>query len=615
MKLQIFDKRLFAAIYIIFAVSGCAKTQISTPGGYEETHYSSPIELTCDSENKTIYIAENTANRIAVFDIETSKIVKHFPLPTSPNGLALGADENLLYVTCSSPDGIVYVIDIASSKIRKKISVGHSPCSPVISPDGYTLYVCNRFDNTVSAVDLKSNKVIKTIGVLREPVASVISPDGKYLFVANLLPIGPMPGNYTATFITVIDAENNVGIKNIQLQYGATAVQDLCISPDGKYLYATHTLAQYKDPTTDIELGKMNSSVMAIIDTESLMNTYTIPLDDPELGAANPWGIGISDNGKYIYIAHSGTHEISVIDRNALHLKLSEFGRSTISTPGYFSFLSGIRKRIDLNGIGPRGLAVAGNKLFAAEYFSNSLGILDMTDSDNPHISSISLGGKQEISTVRKGEMLFHDAMLCIQQWQSCTSCHPGDGRSDALTWDLLNDGEGNPKSTKNLLISHKTPPAMATGIRANAEIAVRAGFKHIQFIEIDEDKAVAVDEYLKSLKPVPSPYLVKGKLSKAAKRGKTLFENTGCLRCHYGEMFTDLKKYNVGTGTGEEQNVEFDTPTLIEVWRSGPYLYNGSSPTIMGVLRKFNQNDEHGTTSNLSEEELNDLAEYVLSL
>ncbi|MFC1539607.1 c-type cytochrome, partial [Candidatus Latescibacterota bacterium] len=601
--------------FISFIISGCVKSLKKVPYESAEPRYSSPIELVTDSSGKTIYIAEKTAHNIAVFNSETSSIVNHIPISGPPNGLTLSADETLLYVTCSCPEGKVYIIDTETLEIIKDISVGHTPCSPVVSPDGNTLYVCNRFDNTVSAVNLKSKKVVKRINVLREPVASAITPDGKYLFVANFLPIGPMPGNYTATFITVIDAENNKALKNIQLIYGATGVRDLCVSPDGKYLYVTHTLARYKEPTTDIEHGKMNSSVMAIIDTATLNRINTVPLDDTNLGAANPWGIECSGDSKYIFIAHSGTHEISIIDRIAFHERLADPVKSNNNTPVDFSFLSGIRRRININGIGPRGLAVSGNKVYIAEYFSNSLGIIDMTSGENPQISSVSIGGKKDMTTVRKGEMLFHDASLCFQKWQSCTSCHPEDGRSDGLNWDLLNDGTGNPKSTKSLLYSHKTPPVMVTGIRASAEVAVRAGFKFIQFAEIEEDEATAIDQYLTSLKPVPSPFLVNGKLSRAAKRGKKLFESSACLRCHSGDMYTDLMKYNVGTGLGEEQNVRFDTPTLIEVWRSGPYLYDGSAPTILQVLNKYNPNDEHGITSNLSEKQLNDLAEYILSL
>lgn len=49
----------------------------------------------------------------------------------------------------------------------------------------------------------------------------------------------------------------------------------------------------------------------------------TILLDDVDLGAANPWGIACTADGKWLCVAHSGTHELSVIDRARLHEKLA----------------------------------------------------------------------------------------------------------------------------------------------------------------------------------------------------------------------------------------------------------------------------------------------------
>ena len=52
----------------------------------------------------------------------------------------------------------------------------------------------------------------------------------------------------------------------------------------------------------------------------------------------------------------------------------------------------------------------------------------------------------------------------------------------------------------------------------------------------------MAIDEYLKSLQPVPSPHLVDGQLSPAAVRGKELFfsERVGCANCHPAPLYTD---------------------------------------------------------------------------
>jgi cytochrome c peroxidase len=165
------------------------------------------------------------------------------------------------------------------------------------------------------------------------------------------------------------------------------------------------------------------------------------------------------------------------------------------------------------------------------------------------------------------------------------------------------------------MLLAHKTPPAMMTGVRPDAESGVRAGIRHIQFAVRPETDAVAIDEYLKSLKPVQSPYLVKGKLSRAANRGRRVFKKAGCASCHSSPLYTDLKKYNIGTGKDMDEGQSFDTPTLIESWRTAPYLYDGRAKTIKEVLTKHNSGDKHGKTSTLTDEEINSLTEFILSL
>ena len=220
-------------------------------------------------------------------------------------------------------------------------------------------------------------------------------------------------------------------------------------------------------------------------------------------------------------------------------------------------------------------------------------------------------GQTPQPTEVRRGEMLFHDANLCFQRWQSCASCHP-DARADGLNWDLLNDGLGTPKNTKSMLWSHRTPPAMSLGVRETAETAVRAGLHHIQFVVRPETDAAAIDAYLKSLEPLPSPYLAG---DAKAERGKRVYEKAGCQECHTPPLYTSLKSYDVGTGTAREAGEAFDTPTLVELWRTAPYLHDGRAATLEEVLTKCNPGDRHGKTSSLSAAELDELVAYLLSL
>ncbi len=185
------------------------------------------------------------------------------------------------------------------------------------------------------------------------------------------------------------------------------------------------------------------------------------------------------------------------------------------------SFLTGIRKRVPLKGNGPRGVAVMGGTIYAGEYFTDSLAVLD----PGPEARSIALGAKGPQTVERRGEMLFYDAQYCMQKWLSCSSCHPGDGRPDGLNWDLMLDGVGTAKSTKSLLLSHQTPPTTATGARPHAEASVRNGYRNIEFADRPDEDASAIDVFLKALQPEPSPHLVNGALSASAVRGKKVFE------------------------------------------------------------------------------------------
>ncbi|MFC1551255.1 cell surface protein [Candidatus Latescibacterota bacterium] len=638
------QKYFFIAAVLLFMgalLFGCSHFSGTNRPEDEPAKYLSPVSVAVNRTNTTAYIACATSPGVTVFDVINSRVDRVIALKNPPGGLALSGDESVLYAVSGSSDGIVEIIDIDTATVTGMVEIGHTPCSPVLSFGGDKLFVCNRFGNTVSVIDAARMTEIAQIPMMREPVACALTPDGKYLYVANHLPTNNQIDEYVVdggymdikgysynsmyaakSVVVVVDTETYKLAAIIQLPKGANALRGICASPDGKHVYVTHILANYLVPTEKIDHGSINRNVLSVIDAEEMEYVDTVSLDDIDCGASNPWGVSCSPDGEYICAAHAGTHEISIINRREFHAKLDRTHSQAI--PGTnelityasdnLNFLRGIRRRIRLNGNGPRGIAVTGRNIFAAEYFSDSLGSIDLYSGETPEVNSFALGPDQPLSPARKGELLFNDADICFQKWQSCASCHP-DGRQDGLTWDLLNDGAGNPKSTKSLLLSHDTPPSMVTGIRAGAEIAVRAGIEHILFARRPEHEALAIDEYLKSMKKVPSPYLENGKLNKYAKRGRRIFKEAGCAECHPPPYYSDMKKYDVGTGWGEGKNIEFDTPTLIEMWRTAPYLYDGRADTMYKVLRTYNRYELHGKTLNLNLYEINDLNEFILSL
>jgi hypothetical protein len=336
-------------------------------------------------------------------------------------------------------------------------------------------------------------------------------------------------------------------------------------------------------------------------------------------GAANPFGI-CTGNDSLLYITIAGAHELIILNLNGLHDNISALFSGTKKDAyihnkedlsASLSFVSPYKQRIKLKGRSPCAVVFSKGSVLVSSRFSAFLEQISGKDAEH---KLLTLGDEPAPNSVRRGELAFSDASICYQQWQSCLSCHP-DGRADGLNWDQQNDGLGNPKNTKSLLYSHVTPPCMITGIRVSAELAVRNGILHTLQTRQPENIAADMDDYLKQLAPVTSPYLAEYRKKDAKQLGKKLFEQAGCAQCHTGEYFTDMKKYDVGTGDGDDKGRPFDTPSLREIFRTAPYLYDGRAATLKDVFSVFNPDDKHGFTKNLTEKELDALILYVNTL
>jgi cytochrome c peroxidase len=236
---------------------------------------------------------------------------------------------------------------------------------------------------------------------------------------------------------------------------------------------------------------------------------------------------------------------------------------------------------------------------------------------------------------------LFYSALqpMVGRRWISCASCHP-DGGHDARTWQ---NPEGLRNTTAFLAMSH-TYPLHWSADRDEAqdfEITIRSplmqgrgliqGAANDALGEPNTGRSPDLDalaEYCNSFElDTLSPHAAgPGKLSPAAQRGQQLFLSsaTGCTTCHSGPYYTDsspakpYKLHDVGTGGDdptEKMGPAFDTPTLLGIYRTAPYLHHGKAATLRDVLVEYNRNDQHGRTSHLTSNEIEDLVEFLKSL
>ena len=561
-----------------------------------------------------IYVANRGGNELLLFQGDFTSATRKVSFDSPVTDLTFTPDGRM-WVVCDGYAGKMYEMDADMMEPLSEMKIGNSPSTVRYSPCSKSLWVAQRFGNALLEVNPDNKEIVSSVEIGREPVDMELFASDSLLLVVNNLPEMSALEFPVASQLSVVDVLTGEVVKRIMLPNGSTDAKSVAVSRGGSYAYVTHLLARYQLPTNQVDRGWMYTNALSVIDLQNKELVNTVLLDTPQKGTANPWEVALSSDNRSIIVAAAGVDELAVIDRTELHNRLNDAreGRFKSSSTGSWEnipndtgFLHGIIDYIPTEGKGPRAVTTVEAKAFAANYFTGEIVEIDIPSrekhtyaSRRPALSSTLEG---------RGNMYFHDATLCFQGWQSCASCHPNDARMDGLNWDLMNDGMGNPKSTKSLLYSHQTPPCMVTGIRKNAETAVRSGIKYILFAAEDEEISKAMDAYLVSLSPEPSPYLVDNKLSDSAQRGKAHFDEH-CASCHSGSYYTDGKLYDVDWATGSEIGKKMDVPALTEVWRTAPYLYDGRAATMKDML------EIHGPRQPLTQKELDDLSEYILSL
>lgn len=561
-----------------------------------------------------LVVANRAAKQLLRLNPDGGQVLGCIELATAATDLAQLPNGDM-WVACEGNTGWMYLVDGERFAVKRRVASGATPSAVEYNVRSGSLWVAQRYRGELWEVDAVTGECRATVKVGREPVDMLSFDDDSYLLVVNNMPECAATEECVAAQIDVVDVAQRKVASRISLPNGSTDVKAVTKDRQGDYAYVTHLVSRYQLPTSQLDRGWMVTNALSIIDLRAKAWLTTVLLDTPQRGAANPWGVCVTPDNKLLVVAAAGTDEVIVIDREALHLRLSRAQAGEKVTPSMggwdnipndAGFLHGIREFVPTRGKGVRSVVATDSTIYAANYYTAQITTFSRRDYA-PVVTD--LGMPLSSTAVGRGDMYFHDATLCYQMWQSCATCHPNDGRMDGLNWDLLNDGMGNPKNTKSLLYAHRTAPCMATGIRANAETAVRSGIRYILFAgDVDEQVATAMDEYLKVQEPLPSPYLERGRLSAAARRGRQIFGRE-CAACHTGEHYSNFQLYDVEWSVGADKGRKMDVTHLNECWRTAPYLYDGRSYTMLDMLKV------HGTGGKLTESELSDLAEYVLSL
>jgi len=152
----------------------------------------SPTGIEIDDANNKLYVVTKEDNSLYIIDLITKKILKRVLLAGEAYTCKLSPDKKTLYISCWGCD-VVYFFDTQSATIKNKVQVGDNPNDIVVTKNGALLYVANANDNSVSVIDTKEKKVIEVLNTALYPDAPsgstsnaiALSADEKILYVAN----------------------------------------------------------------------------------------------------------------------------------------------------------------------------------------------------------------------------------------------------------------------------------------------------------------------------------------------------------------------------------------------------------------------------------------------
>lgn len=568
-----------------------------------EPPYRSPIALALTADGARLLAVNQTSGTLSIVDAPGRRLLGELPLCAFPSAAALSPDGKTLFASCQHEDRVVEV-DLAAQKVTRHLTTGHEPHGLALSRDGRRLFVANYLSDSVSALDLSSGAELARLPVGRGPRFLALSHDGARLLASNGL----------GRSLTVLDAEKLAPVEARELGR-ASILREVALTPDGRFGVVAHVLSRDAQIPQQMERGWIHSNGLSLVDLGRPGWTATLLLDRLLAGAANPYGLALSKDGRRAFVSLAGVHEVALVDLEGAQRLLSPLSaeqRNLAEQDVELAEKKGLARRVPSGGLGPRGLALDERRgeLWVAHYFSDELTALDAAT--GAVRARVSLGPPLALSLRRRGELLFNDARITYQTWFSCVSCHEEDAGMDALNWDLPNDGTGNSKNVKSLRDAHDTPPSMWAGVRVDMGAAIQAGQRFQGFLpEAENQRALAA--YLGAPARPPNPF--RRVAPEVLSRGAAAFRRARCDTCHPAPRFTDLKKHDLNLGAPQDLLSRFDTPSLREVYRSGPWLHDGRAATLESIFAEHDPLGLHGRVGELTAKEREDLLAYVRSL
>jgi DNA-binding beta-propeller fold protein YncE len=622
----------------VYAVDSDNDTlQVARPDGSKLTEVKvghNPARVVVGPDER-IYISNRGERTVSVLSGDKFTELARIAVGVEPSGLSLDAEGKKLYVVSATAlddasQGTLTAIDTASLQSEWTLPVGEEPRGVAVI--GNKAYVSVLKKGAVTVVDLKQHQIASGVDLsspdskldlasnpnAMRPGGAVdvtASPDGTRVYAPH---VWQLMGNIESSrgIVSGTGGGGSYGSSGPCNSQGSIVAAGLATIETTTDTAKTDDLSVCNDPITDGTTAQPKDFPPSLMPSAGLDGHV---VQGPSAAVVDP-------TGNWLFVANRNSNNLVVVPT---HRRAA--GRD--SQP---------RQVIDV-GAAPDGIAIAadGKTAYVYSQFDHSLSVIKQNESGDAlqEMARVKLTNDTLPADQVEGRKLFFSAVNPKMTGQNvgiaCSSCHM-EGREDGHVWQFP-DG---PRQTPSLAGRHLelTAPYHWAGLFPTLghffkeTIVGRMGGAGLEPTEADRLTAFIVN-----MPAAENPFRGRPDLLDAQVRGKAAFARAGCESCHTGEVFTDNSMHNVGTLSSKDrlellvdgledhsvanfpQLQAVNTPSLLGLARTAPYLHDGSVRTLRGRLDQASRpkldGTDHGDTSMLSSTELDDLEQYLASL
>ena len=600
------------------------------PWARPRPHHAAPAGLAVTPDGRRLYVALDDLDEVAEADVTSGKVLRRAKVPGGPFGVALDAGGARLFVACRHEDRVV-VLDTRDFTERARVTVGLRPTDIAYcrTADGERLIVPNSGSNDVSVLTVEPLREQVRTEAGREPYAVTVSADGSRAYIANRMAMQTEMLTPPASEITVLDPATGRVVQRDALA-SAHLAEGVAVVPRRGWVLNSLVAVRNLVPITQVKDGWVMSTGLGLSRPDG--SVTEVPLDEANAYFADPSGVVATPDGRRAFVAAGGADVVTAIDldRLAAWLESADAAAREDAIRDMALSYRFVLARIP-TGANPRRLALSpdGKTLFVAERLADGILLVDTQTLQTK--GRIALGDGGAADPIRLGERVFSSAQYTFQGQFDCRSCHP-DGHVDGLAYDFDGSGVGdNLLDNRSLCGVAGTEPFKWNGKNPTLQFQDGPRFARV-LMRTDPIPGPQLDELAAFLQHLPPertlPATRVGRpLTPAEERGRHLFfatrrpdgtpipVNLRCQTCHTPPLFTNRLRASVGTELPRDPKEGFDTPHLLGIGASAPYLHDGRARTLEELWTVYQKNDRHGVSSYWSKEQLNDLVEYLKTL